>query len=112
MRQLTHAVDEREVDGGAGRRAAVEVEQRLRVEGRAPAEGVDPAEERRQDGQEAGHADGADVDDETELVGVAGGGKQENKGRGDAGPGALVTPSPAAGPRGPTNAQRPAQCFL
>lgn len=47
--QHTQAVDEREVNGGAGRRLATEVEQRLWVEGQRPAQRVHPAEEARED---------------------------------------------------------------
>lgn len=49
------AVDEWEVDGGARGRAPAIVEDGLWVEGERPAEGVDPAEEGRQDVEEAEH---------------------------------------------------------
>ncbi|KAI9158718.1 Leucine--tRNA ligase [Paramyrothecium foliicola] len=53
--RLTDGVDQGKVNGCAGGGLAAPVEKRLRVEGGAPAEGVDPAEEEGQDAEEAGH---------------------------------------------------------
>jgi hypothetical protein len=38
-------VDSREIDGGSRRRASLEIQDRLRIEGGRPADSVDPTEE-------------------------------------------------------------------
>lgn len=55
LEQHTDDVEGREVGRGAGRGAALPVEQRLGVKGEAPGECVDPAKEGGQQGQECGH---------------------------------------------------------
>lgn len=49
----TEDVEEGEVDGGARRALPPPVEDGLRVEGGRPAQEVDPAEEAREEGEEA-----------------------------------------------------------
>lgn len=55
VRGETDHVNGREVGRGAGRRPALPVEQRLGIEGEAPGEGVDPAEDGGDEGQECDH---------------------------------------------------------
>lgn len=55
LEQHTNDVEGRKVGRGAGRGAALPVEQRLGVKGEAPGERVDPAKEGGQQGQECGH---------------------------------------------------------
>lgn len=59
MTNCTKDVNEWEVNGGARRRLAMEVQQRLRIERSAPSEGVNPSEEGRKKGEEARHRAGS-----------------------------------------------------